>query len=129
MPAIVHGSGPSNMFLNNYGNYIAGAFVNDQCVHCQEQVITLASDSELPTVTVAVFIAKATPFFSDFLRLVDALDYPKNKLNVFVHNAVQQYTEEIQEFLEAKDFTSTKWTTVVGNNDTIDDAMARNMAV
>lgn len=40
-PSIIHGNGPSKMFLNNYGNYIAGAFVDDQCVECSERIVAL----------------------------------------------------------------------------------------
>lgn len=86
-PAVFHGNGPSKMFLNTYGNYIADAFVNGDCVACQEQRIVL-TESSLPTVTVALFIVQASPFFGDFLQLFKDLNYPKDKMDVFIYNAV-----------------------------------------
>lgn len=108
-PSIIHGNGPSKMFLNNYGNYIAGAFVNDECMECKERIVKLKvsenskylcnmlckllfptsqDDRELPTITFAVFILQATPFFKRFLQLIESLDYPKDKLDIFFYNAV-----------------------------------------
>lgn len=37
-PAIIHGNGPSKIQLNNFGNYLAGAFVFSSCVACQDHV-------------------------------------------------------------------------------------------
>lgn len=126
LPGIVRGNGPAQMFLNNYGNYLAGAFVDGECAACKEQSITLPSDAELPTITLAVFIVRATPFFSHFLQLVQALDYPQNKLDVFVHNSVGGYAEEIGEFIARNAYASVRVTSI---EDNIDEAMARNQAV
>lgn len=46
----------------------------------------------------ALIILRATPFFQNYLELVEALDYPKNKLHLFVHNAVAEYTADIDAF-------------------------------
>ena len=40
-PNVVHGNGPSKVYLNNFGNYIAGAFVQDRCITCSENQLTL----------------------------------------------------------------------------------------
>lgn len=40
-PAVIHGNGPSKIYLNSYGNYIAGAFAGGTCVPCAEQRVEL----------------------------------------------------------------------------------------
>lgn len=40
-PAVIHGNGPSKTQLNNFGNYLAGAFVFSRCVACEEYVTEL----------------------------------------------------------------------------------------
>lgn len=88
-PAVIHGNGPSKMFLNNYGNYLAGAFVNEVCTICKENQMVLGENvSSLPTVTMALFIEKATPFLNEYFETIAALDYPKDRVDLFVHNAV-----------------------------------------
>lgn len=96
-PAVFHGNGPSKMYLNTYGNYIADAFVNGDCVACAEQRIELL-DTELPTVTVALFVVQASPFFADFLKLFKDLDYPNNKQHVIVYSAVSEKMHFVAEY-------------------------------
>lgn len=38
-PSIIHGNGPSKILLNNFGNYLAGAFKYNKCHLCNEQKI------------------------------------------------------------------------------------------
>jgi len=42
-----------------------------------------------PTVLVAVFIEQPTPFLEEFLDKIYHIDYPKQKLHLFVHNSVR----------------------------------------
>lgn len=41
-----------------------------------------------PKVTIAVAIAKATPFLEEFFDSIHALEYPKEKLSLFIYNNV-----------------------------------------
>lgn len=50
-PAIIHGNGPSKIQLNNFGNYLAGAFVFSRCVACEENVIEIP---EVITITISI---------------------------------------------------------------------------
>lgn len=43
-PAIIHGNGPSKIQLNNFGNYLAGAFVFSRCVACEENVLAIPEE-------------------------------------------------------------------------------------
>ena len=38
--------------------------------------------------TVGVFIEQPTPFMPEFFQRLLDMDYPKDKLNVFIHNNV-----------------------------------------
>jgi hypothetical protein len=41
-----------------------------------------------PTVLIAVFIEQPTPFIEEFLHKMYHIEYPKEKLHLFVHNSV-----------------------------------------
>lgn len=90
-PCVVHGNGPSKLVFNNYANYLAGAFVNGICTACKENNLQLVADDEaaLPSVTLALFVEKATPFLKEFFETIVALDYPHKRIDLFVHNAVK----------------------------------------
>lgn len=125
----MHGNGPSKYHLNNYGNYLAGAFAGGVCHACNELRRTFADDdADLPTVTVAVFVERATPFFDDFLELCAQLDYPKAKLHLFVHNAVANYSEQMDTWLAEvrREYASVKYAAATVR---LDEAEARTLAV
>lgn len=90
-PSVLHGNGPSKLKLNSLGNYLASAWTSSEgCINCKLGHIDLQalSDSEKPTVLVSLFIEGATPFLEEQLEKVAALEYPKNRMHVFIHNAV-----------------------------------------
>lgn len=88
-PLIVHGNGPSKIYLNNFGNYLAKAFhTGDGCRHCKLGEINLESFETLPVVLLGVFIEQPTPFLEEQLQKVYEIDYPKNRIHLFIHNAV-----------------------------------------
>lgn len=88
-PLIVHGNGPSKITLNSLGNYIAGSWNDEEgCVHCKLGTISLDNFSELPTVLIAIFVEYPTPFLEEQLEKVYAIDYPKDKTHLFIHNTV-----------------------------------------
>ncbi len=43
---------------------------------------------EWPTVTMAIFIERPTPFLREFFEKVLKMNYPKNKVSVLLHNNV-----------------------------------------
>ena len=77
-------------FLNNLGNYIPSAWnEEDGCLVCGEWRKELPQDKGVwPVVVLAVFIEKPSPFLAEMLERVTQLDYPKNRMSLFVHNAV-----------------------------------------
>lgn len=44
--------------------------------------------SEYPVVLIAIFVEKPMPFLEEMLKKVTNLDYPKDKIDLFVHNQV-----------------------------------------
>lgn len=92
-PSLIHGNGPSKVLLNNFGCYVAGAYRHNECHLCTEQILEefdLNNEDALPTVTVALFITKATPFLEEFFDSIRSLEYPKQKLTIFVYNNVSR---------------------------------------
>lgn len=73
-------------------------------------------------------ILQATPFFHNYLELVQALDYPKKKLHLFVHNAVAAYTDDVDTFVRnaSAHYASVKQ---IRADDRIDETEARTLAV
>lgn len=87
-PSLIHGNGPSKTLLNNFGSYVAGAFKHNECQLCEEQKLETLKEESLPKVSIAIIIPKAMPFLEEYLQKILALDYPKEKLSLFVYNDV-----------------------------------------
>ncbi|TRY58499.1 hypothetical protein DNTS_004915 [Danionella cerebrum] len=83
---------------------------------------------EFPQVTVGVYIEQPTPFLPEFLERLLSLDYPKDKLNIFVHNSEVYHEKHIQKFWEENKevFHSFK---VVGPEENLSQGEARNMGM
>ena len=56
---------------------------------CREWAQELPEERETwPTVILAVFIERPSPFLTEMLERVALLNYPKDKMTLLVHNAV-----------------------------------------
>ena len=45
-------------------------------------------DEDFPRVMVAIVIPRATPFMPEFFKKIEALDYPKTRIDLYIHNLV-----------------------------------------
>ena len=100
-PLVVHGNGPSKLHLNTLGNYIPEAWNSeDQCTSCWENTIEFESLKETPEVVLAIFIEQETPFIEEFFNKIIALNYPKEKIDLFIHNSSPYHSKDIQSFLK-----------------------------
>ncbi|XP_050361429.1 procollagen-lysine,2-oxoglutarate 5-dioxygenase isoform X1 [Nymphalis io] len=100
-PLIVHGNGPSKLMLNHFSNYLAKSWsVKEGCVMCKEKRIELKEDA-LPVVMLSVFIEQPTPFLEEFLQQIDEIDYPKDKIHLFMHNNVEYHEAEVDRYFQA----------------------------
>uniref|UniRef100_A0A8C1SK21 procollagen-lysine 5-dioxygenase n=1 Tax=Cyprinus carpio TaxID=7962 RepID=A0A8C1SK21_CYPCA len=129
LPAIIHGNVNTKIYFNYLANYIPNVWNYEQgCTICDQDMVDLSQLKEFPQVTVAIYIEQPTPFLPEFLERFLSLDYPKDKLNVFVHNSEVYHEKHIQKFWEEnKDvFRSFK---VVGPEENLTQGEARNMGM
>lgn len=126
-PLIVHGNGPAKLTLNHFGNYLAKAWsIKEGCLMCSEKKVTL-KDDQLPSVMLAVFIEQATPFMEEFLDQLLEIDYPKQKIHLFLRNNVEYHEAEVDGFFQAhsKNYATSKR---IKPSDFISESEARNLA-
>uniref|UniRef100_A0AAQ4PNH5 Procollagen-lysine, 2-oxoglutarate 5-dioxygenase 2 n=1 Tax=Gasterosteus aculeatus aculeatus TaxID=481459 RepID=A0AAQ4PNH5_GASAC len=128
LPVVVHGNGNTKMYLNYLSNYVPDTWNYEHgCTHCDDDVLDLSQLKEYPNVLVGVFIEQPTPFLPEFFERLLSLDYPKDKLKVFVHNNVY-HEKHIQKFWEENRnvFSTFK---VVGPEENLSQGEARNMGM
>lgn len=83
---------------------------------------------EEPEIVVGIFIEQATPFFEEFLKKIETLDYPKSKMNLFIHNSQEYHAQDLDEFLGR---TSNSYNTIklIKPQDNLDEVQARNAGI
>ncbi|XP_034428794.1 procollagen-lysine,2-oxoglutarate 5-dioxygenase 2 isoform X2 [Hippoglossus hippoglossus] len=129
LPVVVHGNGNTKMYLNSLANYVPNTWNYERgCGHCDDDVVDLSQLKEYPNVLVGVFIEQPTPFLPEFFQRLLTLDYPHDKIHLFVHNNEVYHEKHIQKFWEENRnaFTSFK---VVGPEENLSQGEARNMAM
>ncbi|XP_071383665.1 procollagen-lysine,2-oxoglutarate 5-dioxygenase 2 isoform X2 [Centroberyx affinis] len=129
LPVVVHGNGNTKMYLNYLANYIPNAWNYEHgCSNCDQNMVDLSQLEELPNVLVGVFIEQPSPFLPEFFQRLLTLDYPKDKLNIFIHNHEVYHEKHIQRFWEENRnvFNSFK---VVGPEENLSQGEARNMGM
>uniref|UniRef100_H3A9R4 Procollagen-lysine,2-oxoglutarate 5-dioxygenase 1 n=1 Tax=Latimeria chalumnae TaxID=7897 RepID=H3A9R4_LATCH len=131
LPVIVHGNGPTKLHLNYLGNYIPRIWTFETgCTICDENLVKLSElkDSDFPLVMVGVFIEQPTPFISEFFKRLHALQYPKGRLQLFIHNSESHHEPHVQKFL-TEHGTEYQGVKLVGPDEGILGADARNMGI
>lgn len=81
------------------------------------------------TVLISLFIEFPTPFLEEYFDKILSLNYPKDKIHIFIHNRVEYHEKLVETFLEhAK---NEKYLSVKALNykDGITEATARELAV
>lgn len=102
-PLIIHGNGASKIPLNSLGNYLARSWhPSIGCQSCNESRIQLDNidHEDYPHVLMAINILKPTPFFPEFLDYLKSMDYPKNRITIFIQSNTDFHNEQIGEFSE-----------------------------
>ncbi|KAM9713305.1 procollagen-lysine,2-oxoglutarate 5-dioxygenase 2 isoform 2-T2 [Menidia menidia] len=129
LPVVVHGNGNTKMYLNYLANYVPNTWNYEQgCSHCDDNTLDLSELKMFPKVLVGVFIEQPTPFLPEFFQRLLTLDYPKDRLQIFVHNSEVYHEKHIERFWEENRnvFNSFK---VVGPEETLSQGEARNMGM
>nr|XP_033815270.1 procollagen-lysine,2-oxoglutarate 5-dioxygenase 2 isoform X1 [Geotrypetes seraphini] len=129
MPVLIHGNGPTKIQLNYFGNYIPNVWTHETgCGICDLNLVDLSTLDEYPRVTIGVFIEQPTPFLPEFLNKLLILDYPKEKIDMFIHNNEVCHERHIQKFWkQAKNMI--KKLKIVGPEEHLSPAAARNMGM
>jgi len=103
-PVVIHGNGPlgTKVILNSLGNYLPQAWnKEDGCTSCWEDNLNFKELAETPQVVLAVFIEQPTPFMEEFFETLVKLDYPKDKIDLYLHCASEYHDQHVTNFLEA----------------------------
>uniref|UniRef100_A0A674NNP7 procollagen-lysine 5-dioxygenase n=1 Tax=Takifugu rubripes TaxID=31033 RepID=A0A674NNP7_TAKRU len=120
LPVVVHGNRNTKIFLNYLGNYVPNMWNYEHgCSLCDKDILDL--------VLVGVFIEKPTPFLPEFFQRLLSLDYPKDRLKLFVHNNVF-HEKHIQKFWEEHRNTFSDFK-IVGPEENLSQGEARNMGM
>uniref|UniRef100_W5N9S9 procollagen-lysine 5-dioxygenase n=1 Tax=Lepisosteus oculatus TaxID=7918 RepID=W5N9S9_LEPOC len=130
LPVVIHGNGPTKLQLNYLGNYVPTAWTHEAgCGICDDDLLDLGdlTDEELPTVLIGVFIEQPTPFLPEFLERLTTMNYPTEKLRLFIHNNEVYHEQHIQQFWQRhKDrFPDLR---LVGPEENLHQSKARGMA-
>uniref|UniRef100_A0A915KFH2 PLOD1-3-like GT domain-containing protein n=1 Tax=Romanomermis culicivorax TaxID=13658 RepID=A0A915KFH2_ROMCU len=130
-PLIIHGNGPTKVFLNYLGRYLGKAWKNSLgCIDCLDmtQKFSQAQPEKLPIITLALFVEKLTPFLNQFFEKIVELNYPKSKIHLFLHNKELFHDPDVDNFLKqvSNEYASVK---IYRSFDEVLERNARNKAV
>ncbi|XP_077168253.1 procollagen-lysine,2-oxoglutarate 5-dioxygenase 1 [Paroedura picta] len=131
LPVVIHGNGPTKLQLNYLGNYIPQIWTFETgCTVCSEGLRNLSTLKEdaLPLVLIGIFIEQPTPFLTPFFQRLQKLNYPKTRIQLFIHNHEEHHLSQVDEFVEehGEEYRSVK---VIGPEDRVENAHARNMGI
>lgn len=87
-------SGNSYTYLNGLASYLTPTLPEDKLSLPEDD------DDELPTIGMSIFIERPTPFMEEFFINIEDLDYPKDKIHLFIHNQFKYNTKHVEKFLE-----------------------------
>ncbi|CAJ1055230.1 procollagen-lysine%2C2-oxoglutarate 5-dioxygenase 1 [Xyrichtys novacula] len=131
LPVIIHGNGPTKLQINYLGNYIPNTWTFETgCAVCQEELrpLTALKESEYPMVVIGIFIHQPTPFVTVFFERLLKLQYPKDRLKLFIHSQEPHHQPQVSSFL--KDHGSLyQDVKVIEPEEAVDGAEARNLGM
>uniref|UniRef100_A0A7M4G095 Procollagen-lysine,2-oxoglutarate 5-dioxygenase 1 n=1 Tax=Crocodylus porosus TaxID=8502 RepID=A0A7M4G095_CROPO len=131
LPVMIHGNGPTKLQLNYLGNYIPRIWTFETgCTVCDEdgRSLTGYKDEELPFILIGIFIEQPTPFFSQFLKRLQTLHYPKKRTQLFIHNHEEHHRLQVDTFVKehGKEYHAIK---VIGPDEQLENAEARHLGM
>ncbi|XP_064641909.1 procollagen-lysine,2-oxoglutarate 5-dioxygenase 1-like isoform X4 [Lineus longissimus] len=102
-PTVIHGNGPIKHEFNRLANYLAGHWTPTHgCISCSEDTFSLKDFAieDYPSVTMGIILPHPTPFINEFFQRIAKLDYPKQKIDLYVFNRVEHHSKDVTAFLE-----------------------------
>ncbi|XP_062901467.1 procollagen-lysine,2-oxoglutarate 5-dioxygenase 2 isoform X1 [Mobula hypostoma] len=128
LPVLIHGNRQTKHLLNYMGNYVPDAWTSETgCTVCDVDLLDLSSLDEYPSVTVGIFIERPTPFLPEFLERLLTIDYPREKLNFFIHNKEVYHEKHLHKFW--KKYKGKLKVKFVGPEEVLSEGDARNMGM
>ncbi|XP_064231779.1 multifunctional procollagen lysine hydroxylase and glycosyltransferase LH3 isoform X2 [Aotus nancymaae] len=129
LPVVVHGNGPTKLQLNYLGNYVPNGWTPEGgCGFCNRDWRTLPGGQPPPRVFLAVFVEQPTPFLPRFLQRLLLLDYPHDRITLFLHNNEVFHEAHIADsWPQLQDHFAT--TKLVGPEEALSPGEARDMAM
>uniref|UniRef100_A0A3Q3JRQ0 Procollagen-lysine,2-oxoglutarate 5-dioxygenase 1 n=1 Tax=Monopterus albus TaxID=43700 RepID=A0A3Q3JRQ0_MONAL len=129
LPVIIHGNGPTKLQINYLGNYIPNTWTFETgCTVCHEDLrpLTALKESEYPLVVIGIFIQQPTPFVTVFFERLLKLQYPKNRLKLFIYNQEVHHERQVNAFLQDHGslYQDVRF---IGPEEDIDGAASRNL--
>ncbi|XP_075882821.1 procollagen-lysine,2-oxoglutarate 5-dioxygenase 1 isoform X2 [Nelusetta ayraudi] len=129
LPVVIHGNGPTKLQINYLGNYIPNTWTFESgCTACKEQLLPLAGlkESEHPLVVLAIFIQQPTPFVTVFFERLLKLQYPKNRIKLFIDSRETHHERHVSSFLRDHGslYHEVKF---IGPEEKMDGAESRNL--
>ncbi|XP_068185883.1 procollagen-lysine,2-oxoglutarate 5-dioxygenase 1 isoform X3 [Antennarius striatus] len=129
-PVIIHGNGPTKLQINYLGNYIPNTWTFETgCTACHEDLrpLTALKENDYPLVLIGIFIQQPTPFVTVFFERLLKLQYPKNRLKLFIYNQEACHMHHVSSFLQDygslyRDFR------FIESEENMDTAASRNLA-
>ncbi|EHB01682.1 Procollagen-lysine,2-oxoglutarate 5-dioxygenase 3 [Heterocephalus glaber] len=115
--------------LNYLGNYVPNGWTpQGGCGFCNRDQRTLPGGQPPPRVLLAVFVEQPTPFLPRFLQRLLLLDYPPDRVTLFLHNSEVYHEPHIADsWPQLQDhFESVK---LVGPEEDLSPGEARDMAM
>lgn len=103
LPVVIHGNGPTKLQINYLGNYIPNTWTFETgCTECHKELNPLKAlkESEYPLVVIGIFIQQPTPFVTVFFERLLKLQYPKNRLKLFIYNPETHHEPQVSSFLK-----------------------------
>ncbi|GFO08180.1 neurotrophic-like factor, partial [Plakobranchus ocellatus] len=102
-PNVIHGNKAQQSEFLRLSNYLMGGWnPTSGCLSCKEDLFDLKAlkEADYPTVLMGIFVEYPTPFIREFFQRVANLIYPKTKLQIYIHNAVEYHTKDVNDFVE-----------------------------
>ncbi|MCI4381112.1 hypothetical protein PGIGA_G00248030 [Pangasianodon gigas] len=129
LPVIIHGNGPTKLQINYLGNYIPKVWTFETgCTVCHEDLRALSGlkESEYPGVVIGIFIQQPTPFLTVFFERLLSLQYPKNRLKLFIYNQEPHHDQHIHAFLQNHE-TEYQAVKLIGPDEDVDHITSRSI--
>lgn len=129
LPVIIHGNGPTKLQINYLGNYIPNTWTFEMgCTVCSKDLRPLSAFKEYPLVLIGIFIQQPTPFVTVFFERLLKLQYPNDRLKLFIYNQVPHHEGQVSSFLQDhgslyKDIKS------IGPAEEMDGTSSRNLGI